>query len=60
MDLHKTHKAFIQMAKRIARTLTYNECCSAPSHIGQSYLWLRPWVLLESRGTKACTFIGQN
>ena len=31
MDSHKTHKAFVQMAKRLERTLGHNECCSAPS-----------------------------
>ena len=27
----QTHKAFIQMAKRLEWTLGHNECCSAPS-----------------------------
>ena len=31
MDSHKTHKAFIQMAKRLDRMSGHNECCSAPS-----------------------------
>ena len=31
MDSHKTHKAFIQMAKRLERTSGHNEYCSAPS-----------------------------
>ena len=30
MDSHKTHKAFVQMAKRLEQTSGYNECCSEP------------------------------
>ena len=31
MDLHKNHKAFIQMANRFEQTSSHNECGSAPS-----------------------------
>ena len=31
MDPHKNHKAFVQMAKRLKRTLGHNDCCSVPS-----------------------------
>ena len=31
MDLDKTHKAFVQMAKRLDWTSDHNECCSVPS-----------------------------
>ena len=31
MDSHKTHKAFVQMAKRLERTSNHNEFCSEPS-----------------------------
>ena len=30
MDSHKTHKAFVQMAKWLERTSGHNKCCSAP------------------------------
>ena len=32
MGSQKTHKVFVQMAKRIERMSCHNESCSAPSH----------------------------
>ena len=31
MDSQKTHKAFVQMAKQLERTLGHNKCCIVPS-----------------------------
>ena len=42
MDSHKTHKAFIQVAKRLEGMSGHNECCSAPS-----LCWVPACVLCE-------------
>ena len=41
IDSHKTHKAFVQMAKRLERILGHNECCSVPCWPSLRFLQLK-------------------